>query len=152
MKFARQRLLGLSVRTLLRIIVCSHTHLGVKSYPRGVTTNSDGGIESYEAYYPVFEAMQEVDMVLNLHGEVPSDASAVGLEFLSASHANLGAEHPCNKCGANLSTPPKETPCPLPTAPYSSRACYDSSSCGNCQVLGCHRCLHDNRPPSCTHR
>ncbi|KAJ4472218.1 Dihydroorotase [Lentinula aciculospora] len=43
--------------------------IGVKSYPRGVTTNSDGGIESYEAYYPVFEAMQEVDMVLNLHGE-----------------------------------------------------------------------------------
>jgi len=50
--------------------------VGVKSYPRGVTTNSDGGIESYESYYPVFEAMQEVDMVLNLHGEVPSDATA----------------------------------------------------------------------------
>ncbi|KAG6841316.1 hypothetical protein C0991_012315 [Blastosporella zonata] len=49
---------------------------GVKSYPRGVTTNSEGGIESYETYYPVFEAMQEVDMVLNLHGEIPSDASA----------------------------------------------------------------------------
>ncbi|KAJ6510084.1 hypothetical protein C8R47DRAFT_964443 [Mycena vitilis] len=47
--------------------------IGVKSYPRGVTTNSDGGIESYEMYYPVFEAMQRVDMVLNLHGEVPSD-------------------------------------------------------------------------------
>ena len=45
---------------------------GVKSYPRGVTTNSDGGIESYEAYYPVFQAMEEEDMVLNLHGEVPS--------------------------------------------------------------------------------
>ncbi|KZW04055.1 dihydroorotase [Exidia glandulosa HHB12029] len=48
---------------------------GVKSYPRGVTTNSDGGIESYEVYYPVFEVMQEVDMVLNLHGEIPSDAA-----------------------------------------------------------------------------
>ncbi|TDL29450.1 Dihydroorotase [Rickenella mellea] len=47
--------------------------MGVKSYPRGVTTNSDGGIESYEPYYPVFEAMQEVGLVLNLHGEVPSD-------------------------------------------------------------------------------
>lgn len=81
MKFARPRLQGLSVRPLRRtLLVCSHVHLGVKSYPRGVTTNSDGGIESYEAYYPVFEAMQEVDMVLNLHGEVPSDASAVGLE------------------------------------------------------------------------
>lgn len=50
---------------------------GVKSYPRGVTTNSEGGIEDYEAYYPVFEAMQECDMVLNLHGEVPSDADKV---------------------------------------------------------------------------
>ncbi|KAL1704383.1 hypothetical protein EV121DRAFT_205906 [Schizophyllum commune] len=46
---------------------------GVKSYPRGVTTNSDGGIESYEAYYPVFAEMEKQDMVLNLHGEVPSD-------------------------------------------------------------------------------
>lgn len=47
---------------------------GVKSYPRGVTTNSDGGIENYEMYYPVFAAMEETNMVLNLHGEVPSDA------------------------------------------------------------------------------
>ncbi len=50
---------------------------GVKSYPRGVTTNSDDGIESYTLYYPVFEAMQETGLVLNLHGEVPSDPSNV---------------------------------------------------------------------------
>ncbi|PFH52654.1 hypothetical protein AMATHDRAFT_139700 [Amanita thiersii Skay4041] len=50
--------------------------VGVKSYPRGVTTNSDGGIESYEMYYPIFEAMEEVGMVLNLHGEIPSDPEA----------------------------------------------------------------------------
>ncbi|THH33605.1 hypothetical protein EUX98_g599 [Antrodiella citrinella] len=49
--------------------------VGVKSYPRGVTTNSDGGIESYEAYYPIFRAMEEEDMVLNLHGEIPSAPS-----------------------------------------------------------------------------
>lgn len=60
--------------------------VGVKSYPRGVTTNSEGGIESYEAYYPVFEAMQEVDMVLNLHGEVPSDPTTVIILFLSFSY------------------------------------------------------------------
>ncbi|KAG8960478.1 hypothetical protein FRC03_006485 [Tulasnella sp. 419] len=47
--------------------------VGVKSYPRGVTTNSDGGIESYEVYYPIFEAMEQENMVLNLHGEIPSD-------------------------------------------------------------------------------
>ena len=50
---------------------------GVKSYPRGVTTNSGGGIENYEMYYPVFKAMEEEGMVLNLHGEVPSDHEKV---------------------------------------------------------------------------
>ncbi|KAG7449440.1 Dihydroorotase [Guyanagaster necrorhizus] len=57
--------------------------VGVKSYPRGVTTNSDGGIESYELYYPIFEAMQDVDMVLNLHGEIPSDP-ATNVHVLNA--------------------------------------------------------------------
>ncbi|KAI8969047.1 hypothetical protein BDF20DRAFT_839013 [Mycotypha africana] len=47
---------------------------GVKSYPRGVTTNSESGIENYEVYYPVFKAMEEEGLVLNLHGEIPSDA------------------------------------------------------------------------------
>ena len=51
--------------------------IGVKSYPRGVTTNSDAGIEDYEAYYHVFRAMEEVGMVLNLHGEIPSNPEAV---------------------------------------------------------------------------
>ncbi|KAI8051651.1 dihydroorotase, homodimeric type [Syncephalis plumigaleata] len=61
---------------------------GVKSYPRGVTTNSDAGIESYEMYYPVFEAMQECDMVLNLHGEAPSDADK-GICVLNAEETFL---------------------------------------------------------------
>lgn len=61
--------------------------VGVKSYPRGVTTNSDSGIESYEMYYPVFEAMQEVDMVLNLHGEVPSDPTTVSIKLIIQSMA-----------------------------------------------------------------
>ncbi len=51
---------------------------GVKSYPRGVTTNSSSGIEDYGVYYPVFKAMEEEGMVLNLHGEVPSDDEKVG--------------------------------------------------------------------------
>lgn len=51
--------------------------VGVKSYPRGVTTNSESGIESYDIYYPVFQAMEEEGMVLNLHGEIPSDADKV---------------------------------------------------------------------------
>lgn len=47
---------------------------GIKSYPHGVTTHSDDGVMSYEAFYPVFEEMQRQDMVLNLHGELPPSA------------------------------------------------------------------------------
>ncbi len=46
--------------------------VGVKSYPQGVTTNSDGGVFDYASYYPVFAEMEKLDMVLNLHGECPS--------------------------------------------------------------------------------
>ncbi|KAL7271036.1 dihydroorotase [Rhizina undulata] len=46
--------------------------VGVKSYPKGLTTNSEAGVVSYEQYYPVFAAMEEHDLVLNLHGESPS--------------------------------------------------------------------------------
>ena len=48
---------------------------GVKSYPRGLTTNSEAGVVSYEDYYPVFAAMEEHDLVLNLHGESPPSAT-----------------------------------------------------------------------------
>ncbi|KAF8847543.1 Dihydroorotase [Acephala macrosclerotiorum] len=46
---------------------------GVKMYPQGVTTNSDSGVtvDFLEAYSPVFAAMEQYDLVLNLHGEVP---------------------------------------------------------------------------------
>jgi dihydroorotase len=49
--------------------------VGIKSYPRGVTTNSEGGVgmEGYAVYDKVFEEMEKQDLVLNLHGEVPSD-------------------------------------------------------------------------------
>ncbi|KAH8719465.1 hypothetical protein GQ44DRAFT_712113 [Phaeosphaeriaceae sp. PMI808] len=45
---------------------------GVKSYPAGVTTNSSSGVLDYETFYPVFEEMEKQNMILNLHGEVPS--------------------------------------------------------------------------------
>lgn len=94
---------------------------GVKSYPRGVTTNSDGGIESYDAYYPVFEAMEEVDMVLNLHGEVPSDASAVCVHIRS-SDASLNdiSEHPRYQCGTFVFASSPKTTRTLPSASYRS--------------------------------
>ncbi|KAE8373831.1 hypothetical protein BDV26DRAFT_56837 [Aspergillus bertholletiae] len=45
---------------------------GVKSYPAGVTTNSSSGVVDYTQFYPVFAEMERQDMILNLHGEVPS--------------------------------------------------------------------------------
>jgi len=46
--------------------------VGIKSYPRGLTTNSDAGVLAYDDFYPVFQAMSDCDIVLNLHGECPS--------------------------------------------------------------------------------
>ncbi|KAI3341904.1 dihydroorotase [Ustulina deusta] len=46
---------------------------GVKLYPQGVTTNSESGVagDFVEVYAPTFAAMEQHDVVLNLHGEVP---------------------------------------------------------------------------------
>jgi dihydroorotase len=43
---------------------------GVKYYPAGATTNSDLGVTDIRKCDRVFEAMQEVDLPLLLHGEV----------------------------------------------------------------------------------
>lgn len=59
---------------------------GVKSYPAGVTTNSASGVVDYEQFYPVFEAMEEEDVVLNLHGEAPP---AEDITVLNAEEAFL---------------------------------------------------------------
>lgn len=47
---------------------------GVKCYPAGVTTNSSAGVDpnDFSNFYPVFQAMEEKGLVLNLHGEKPS--------------------------------------------------------------------------------
>ncbi|SCV68582.1 BQ2448_703 [Microbotryum intermedium] len=60
--------------------------VGVKSYPRGVTTNSEGGVgmEGYSIFDEVFAEMEKCDMVLNLHGEVPSDVDGDGTCVLNA--------------------------------------------------------------------
>ncbi|KAF1832381.1 Dihydroorotase [Decorospora gaudefroyi] len=74
--------------------------MGVKSYPAGVTTNSSSGVIDYETFYPVFSEMEKQDMVLNLHGEVPStprhahtstttteNGSGAAITILNAEHA-----------------------------------------------------------------
>lgn len=62
--------------------------VGIKSYPAGVTTNSSSGVISYEPFYPVFEAMEQCGMVLNLHGECPSDHDN-GVTILNAESSFL---------------------------------------------------------------
>lgn len=44
--------------------------LGAKLYPAGATTNSEHGVQSVRALYSLFEVMQELDLVLQIHGEV----------------------------------------------------------------------------------
>jgi dihydroorotase len=44
--------------------------LGAKLYPAGATTNSEQGVKSIQNLYPLFEAMQSLDLVLQIHGEV----------------------------------------------------------------------------------
>lgn len=43
---------------------------GVKLYPAGATTNSDAGLTSIEKAYPALEKMQQLGLVLQIHGEV----------------------------------------------------------------------------------
>ena len=44
--------------------------VAAKLYPAGATTNSDAAVKGVEALYPIFEIMQEVGMLLLIHGEV----------------------------------------------------------------------------------
>lgn len=46
---------------------------GVKCYPAGVTTNSAAGVDpnDFSSFYPIFKALEENNLVLNLHGERP---------------------------------------------------------------------------------
>lgn len=44
--------------------------LGAKLYPAGATTHSEEGARSIRALYPLLEVMQDLDLVLQIHGEV----------------------------------------------------------------------------------
>ena len=46
--------------------------VGLKSYPKGVTTGSDSGVENYEIYFPIFAEMEKLGLSLHLHGELPN--------------------------------------------------------------------------------
>lgn len=68
---------------------------GVKCYPAGVTTNLAAGVDpnDFSAFYPVFQAMQEEGLVLNLHGERPSsgDDDTEDIHVLNAEEKFLPA-------------------------------------------------------------
>ena len=67
--------------------------VALKQYPMGVTTNSEDGVMDPRAMYPIYEAMQERDLVLSLHGEVPGvfvlDAEAAFLTALQEIHRDF---------------------------------------------------------------
>lgn len=70
---------------VLRAAAHPHVH-AIKLYPAGATTNSDAGISTLDHSMEVFEAMQEVDLPLLVHGETTDgtvdvfDREAVFLE------------------------------------------------------------------------
>lgn len=67
---------------------------GVKCYPAGVTTNSSAGVDpnDFSEFYPIFKALEEEDLVLNLHGEKPStDTVGEEIHVLNAEESFLPA-------------------------------------------------------------
>lgn len=88
-----------------------------------MTTNSSAGIEDYGVYYPVFKAMEEEGMVLNLHGEVPSDPEKVRCHLVA--HSEISAdcpEHLSAQRREALPYPSAQVICRLPKAQNSARA------------------------------
>lgn len=70
----------------IKLAAKTNNIFGVKLYPAGVTTNSQHGVRDIKRYYPVFAAMQEVGLVLNLHGELTNctpDAATIH-DFMNA--------------------------------------------------------------------
>ena len=56
--------------TEIRAAQASGFIVGAKLYPAGATTHSDAGVTDLERIFSTLEAMQEHDLVLQVHGEV----------------------------------------------------------------------------------
>jgi dihydroorotase len=70
---------------------------GVKLYPAGATTHSDAGVTELGRLHEVFACMAEVDLVLEVHGEVTDPAVDVferEARFIDAVLAPLATRHP----------------------------------------------------------
>jgi len=57
-----------SVEEIRKAGASEHIH-AVKLYPAGATTNSDFGVTDYELIVPALQAMEEVGLLLLIHGE-----------------------------------------------------------------------------------
>lgn len=71
--------------------------LGAKLYPAGATTHSDAGVTDIRHLAAVLERMEEVDLVLQVHGEVTDPAVDVferEARYIDAVLAPLAARHP----------------------------------------------------------
>ena len=68
--------------------------IGVKCYPKGVTTGSQTGVESFDGYAHLFQEMEELGMSLHLHGEVPGECVMTAEETFLAQLFELHAKFP----------------------------------------------------------
>jgi len=75
--------------------------IGIKCYPRGVTTNSESGVEDLALYDPVFAAMEAAGMVLLIHGEVPSN-DAIDVCIMNAEQRFLPELERLHRCFPRL--------------------------------------------------
>ena len=57
----------------LRLGKSNNLIIGCKLYPAGATTHSEAGVERLAAIYPLLEVMEEIDLPLQIHGEVTHD-------------------------------------------------------------------------------
>lgn len=58
--------------------------IGIKLYPAGITTNSEGGVTSLKSAQPTFHAMQELQIPLLVHGETEGFVMDREQEFLAS--------------------------------------------------------------------
>lgn len=64
-------------------LVAARPHiLGVKLYPAGITTNSEGGVSNLDAARPTLEIMEALGIPLMVHGESPGFVMDREAEFL----------------------------------------------------------------------
>lgn len=68
----------------------------VKLYPVGVTTNSADGVsvENIEELFPIFQIMQDQDIVLSIHGELPNKYVLLREELFLVKLAQIALSFP----------------------------------------------------------